>query len=82
MSGVRAAVLHVPGVPRPWDCGESSQAPACRSFQPAGDECVAAVGRRLRARQQRKDALLNHEGAGRERYLTRPLDWFGAFAKK
>lgn len=58
------------------------------SFQPAEDKCVATVVWQLLVLQQRKDALLNCEGARRKRCVTGPLptllvlDCFEGFAKK
>lgn len=58
------------------------------SFQPAEDKCVPTVVWQLLVLQQRKDALLNCEGARRKRCVTGPLpillvlDCFEDFAKK
>lgn len=58
------------------------------SFQPAEDKCVATVVWQLLVLQQRKDALLNCEGARRKRCVTGPLptllvlDCFEGFAEK
>lgn len=80
-----------PDVQRNGTSGErETQVLACctSSFQPAEDKCVATVVWQLLVLQQRKDPLLNCEGAKRKRCITGPLpallvlDCFEGFAKK